>query len=131
MLGLFFVGLAYIGWVLPGVPGTPFALLASYFFSRSSPRLDRWLRRLPYFGTLIRDWEQHRGMRPRVKLTAVCMVLCVITLTVISDRIPLWAKCSAVALVGVGIAVILFVVPTVRVPEPVLHADTTTDDTTT
>ena len=33
----------------------------------SSPRLYDWLLRSPLFGPFLRDWYQHRGIRPRVK----------------------------------------------------------------
>jgi uncharacterized membrane protein YbaN (DUF454 family) len=113
-LGLVFLGLAGLGAVLPVLPTTPWVLLASYFFARSSSRLDRWLRRSPYFGHLIRDWEQHRGIRPGVKAFAVCLVVLVIGSTVLFSRAPDWAKWSAGGLGCVGVSVILFVVPTVR-----------------
>jgi uncharacterized membrane protein YbaN (DUF454 family) len=114
-LGLLFVGLAYLGSVLPVLPTTPFLLLASGCFARSSPRLHRWLRRTPYFGHLIRDWEDHRGIRPRVKAFAVCMVVLVVGCTILFSPAPPWAKWCAGVLASIGISVILFVVPTVRV----------------
>lgn len=113
-LGLFFVGVGFLGAVLPVLPHTPFFLLASYFFARSSERLDRWLRKSPYIGHLIRDWNDHRGLRPRVKATAVCLVTAVIGYTVGFSPAPVWAKWSAAGLAAVGVGVILFVVPTVR-----------------
>ncbi|CAN5533299.1 hypothetical protein BH11PLA2_BH11PLA2_39330 [soil metagenome] len=91
-LGCFFVGLGYVGAVMPVLPTTPFLLLASYFFARSSPRLHRWLRRTPYFGHLIHDWEEHRGIRPRVKAMAVSMVLVVVGSTILFSNAPDWAK---------------------------------------
>jgi uncharacterized membrane protein YbaN (DUF454 family) len=112
--GLAFVGLAAAGTVLPVLPTTPFALVASYCFARSSPRLERWLRRTPLFGPLIRDWEAHRGIRPRAKAVAVAMVVVVIGLTVAFADAPVWAKWSAAGLGAVGVGVILFAVPTVR-----------------
>jgi hypothetical protein len=114
VLGLAFVGLAYLGAVLPVLPTTPFLLLASACFARSSPRLHRWLRRTPYFGHLIRDWETHRGIRPGVKATAVLMVTLVVGGTILFSGAPEWAKWSAGGLAVIGIATILFAVPTVR-----------------
>src|SRR5688500_17956580 len=71
------VGLAYLGAVLPGLPTTPWVLLASYCFGKSSPRLQRWLRGSPFFGRLIRDWERHRGVRRPAKVVAVVLVVTV------------------------------------------------------
>jgi uncharacterized protein len=75
--GLGCVGLAYLGAILPGLPTTPWVLAASYFFARSSPRLERWLKRSPVFGRFLRDWEEHRGIRRGVKVFAVCMIVTV------------------------------------------------------
>ena len=110
---LFVVGIAILGAFLPVLPTTPWVLLAGACFARSSPRLHRWLQRSPYFGHMIRDWETHRGIRWRVKLFAVCMVVTVIGLTAIFSGAENWAKWSAAGLGAVGICTILFVVPTV------------------
>lgn len=112
-LGLLFVGIAILGAILPVLPTTPWVLLAGACFARSSPRLHRWLRGTPYFGHILRDWETHRGIRWRVKLFAVGLVVTVIGLTVAFGKAPGWAKWSAVGLGSVGICTILFVVPTV------------------
>lgn len=112
-LGLAFVGVAVLGVVLPVLPTTPWVLLASYCFARSSVRLNRWLRRSPYFGHLIHDWERHRGIRKPVKAFAVCMVTVVIGYTVMFSRAPQFAKWSAGVLGLIGVCVILFVVPSV------------------
>lgn len=113
-LGLLFVGIAVLGIILPVLPTTPWVLLAAYFFARSSKRLSHWLRRSPYFGHLIRDWEQHRGIRLPVKVFAVSMVTVVVGYTVLFSNAPEFAKWSAGCLGLIGMCVILFVVPTVR-----------------
>jgi uncharacterized membrane protein YbaN (DUF454 family) len=112
-LGLVFVGFGYLGVILPGVPATPFLMIASYFFVRSSPRLHRWLLRSPVFGPLLRDWERHRGIRRPIKIFAVCMVVTVVSCSIAFSHLPVWAKCCIAALALVGIATILCV-PTVR-----------------
>jgi len=111
--GLLFVAIGVLGAILPVLPTTPWILLAGACFARSSPRLHRWLQRSPYFGHILSDWEMHRGIRWRVKAFAVCMVVTVIGLTAALGRAPDWAKWGAVGLGSVGIATILFVVPTV------------------
>ena len=112
-LGCFFVGLAILGAILPVMPCTPFVLAASYFFARSSPKLHRWLRRVPYFGHVIRDWETHRGIRPSIKIFAICCVTAFITFTIVFTGAPIWAKWSCGILGAVGVGVILFGVRTV------------------
>ena len=112
--GLVCVGLAYLGVILPGLPATPWVLLASYCFARSSPRLHRWLRGSRVFGLLIRDWEDHRGIRRPVKVVAVLLVVTVVTLSMTFGPLPVAAKWAVGGLAAVGVTVILFVVPTVR-----------------
>jgi uncharacterized membrane protein YbaN (DUF454 family) len=113
VLGLFFVGCAYVGAITPGIPTTPFVLLASYFFSRSSPRLQRWLKRTPYFGRLLKEWDEHRGLRLSTKITATCIILPVATASLAFTNLPPLAKTAIAVLVVIGLGVIWLVLPTV------------------
>lgn len=70
LLGSLAVALALAGLVLPLLPATPFALLASWCYARSSPRLAARLHRLRWIGPVLADWEQHRGIRPQVRRIA-------------------------------------------------------------
>jgi uncharacterized membrane protein YbaN (DUF454 family) len=105
-LGLFFVGMAWLGIILPGLPATPFLMLASYFFVRSSPRLHRWLHRSPVFGKLLHDWETQRGIRRSVKLTASVMVVAAVTLSITLTSLPVGIKCLMGGLACIGLTVI-------------------------
>ncbi|VTU00599.1 Uncharacterized conserved protein OS=Janthinobacterium sp. (strain Marseille) GN=mma_3498 PE=4 SV=1: DUF454 [Gemmataceae bacterium] len=120
--GAGFVGVAYLGVLLPGLPTTPWVLLASYCFSKSSPRLERWLRRSPVFGPLLRDWVEHRGIRRPVKVLAVCLVATVVTLSIAFGRVPVWVKCVIGGLAAVGVCTITFAVPTIP-RRPVDHSN--------
>ena len=67
LLGGGFFALAALGALLPLLPTTPFLLLASYFLVRSSPRLNDKLLASRTFGPLLRDWQRHRAVQPRLK----------------------------------------------------------------
>ena len=59
-LGLFFVGCAYIGIILPGVPTTFFVILAAWAFSKSSEKFDKWIHEHKLFGKYLTNWETKR-----------------------------------------------------------------------
>lgn len=121
-LGLIFVGLGYLGVLLPGLPATPFLMIASYFFVRSSPRLHRWLHRAPLVGRLLRDWETHHGIRKPIKIFAICTIVVVVSSSIAFSGLPVWAKCVIGALAMVGISTILLL-PTVRDINPTIRKD--------
>ena len=111
--GLICVGLAYLGALLPGLPTTPWVLLAGHCFSKSSPRLERWLKRSPVFGKLLRDWDDHHGIRRPVKVFAVCLIVTVVTLSIVFGGLPIWVRCVIGGLAAVGICTIVFLVRTI------------------
>ena len=94
------------GIVLPLVPTTPFLLLASYCFARSSPAAQRWLLAHPWFGVYVRDWEQHRGVRRSVKVVAVSMVALVVTLSFALRSMSAVSGTILLSLAGIGLTVI-------------------------
>lgn len=75
LAGVLSLVFAAIGVVLPGLPTTPFVLLAAGCFVRASPRAHAWLLRSHTFGPLIREWEQHRSIPRRVKRFALLTML--------------------------------------------------------
>lgn len=105
-LALVFVGLGSAGAVLPLVPTTPFLLLAAFCASRSSPRLHAWLYSHPRFGPLLRDWRDHRAIRPRAKIAALLLLAAswlVMWLTVSHDTARLAAS-AVMAIVALFLA---------------------------
>lgn len=74
-LGVFFVGLAFVGVFLPVLPTTPFLLVATWAFSKGSPRLERWLLQHPKLGPAVRDWRAHRIIPLKAKLLASIMMM--------------------------------------------------------
>lgn len=107
LLGLFFVVLAVLGAFLPLLPTTPFLLLASFFFVRSSPRLASWLERSPLFGPLLRDWREQHGVRLHVKLTAVGAIALVVAWSLYDPRLSTALKTALCLLAAIGLFVVL------------------------
>lgn len=73
VVGLLATGLAILGVWLPGLPTTPFVLVALWAFSQSSVRLSTWLRRVPILRGAIAAADRYRQERtlPRnVKIIA-------------------------------------------------------------
>lgn len=76
LLGLVFVGLAYIGILLPGVPTTFFVILAAWSFSKSSPKFNKWLHNHKTFGKYLTNWEEKRiyPNKGRVMMVTVMVI---------------------------------------------------------
>lgn len=103
VLGLGFVAVAGVGIVLPGLPTTPFLLLAAACFARSSPKLYRWLLANRHFGPLIRDYRAGLGISVRVKALAIGTMAAFVAfalLVPLRGRISLSLLVLAVALLG-------------------------------
>tara|TARA_B110000438_G_C15793718_1_gene641914 strand:+ start:1545 stop:1925 length:381 start_codon:yes stop_codon:yes gene_type:complete len=74
-LGMIFVGLGFIGIILPGIPTTPFILLAAWLFSKSSKRFENWLINHKIFGPIILNWRMYRGISLNSKKYAIFIVI--------------------------------------------------------
>ncbi len=74
--GLLCLILAGFGVALPGLPTTPFLLLAAACFARSSPRLHRWLLANKFCGPMIKNWEETRSIPRRAKLIGIASLVC-------------------------------------------------------
>lgn len=80
ILGLLCVVLGGLGVVVPGLPTTPFLLLASWLFYRSSPRLQEWLLR-SWLGTYIRSYRRRGGMTVAQKASAIGIMVAMVLLS--------------------------------------------------
>lgn len=95
------LALGAIGVVVPGLPTTPFVILAAWAAARSSPRLHGWLVEHRLFGPLIHDWRAYRAVSRRAKGAATAsMGVCAAVLFLVGPT-------TWVAAAGVGIMAIV------------------------
>ena len=67
-IGTLMVGLGIVGIYVPGLPTTPFLLLAALCYLRSSERLSRWLLNHPRFGPGLTTTLREKALPLRVKV---------------------------------------------------------------
>ena len=99
--------LGALGVFVPGLPTTPFLLLACYFSAKSSPRIYRYIQKSALFGPMVEDWQEHRGIRLRTKLHALGLVAIGLTILVLTTTQYPVLMALGLTLGAIGIAVVL------------------------
>ena len=105
-LGLLCTALAALGLILPGLPTTPFLLLATACFARSSPALHARLLHSRLFGPHLRHWKQHRSITPSVRWTAVAFVIAGVSASLLLGNLATWLKTTVTAAAAIGLIVV-------------------------
>ncbi len=110
LLGCVSVVLGTIGIFVPGLPTTPFVLLASWCFYRSSSRLQAWLLQ-SFLGKYIREYRDKGGlsMRKRVYIILLMVTMVAISTIFFISSMPIRIIVWTAGLIGC--IVVGFVVP--------------------
>lgn len=113
IIGTIFVGLGIAGVFLPLIPGMPFFLVAAWCYGRSSPRFHSWLLNNRVCGPYIRDYRQHRGMRPQAKVKAISVLWIGIACAGMMATNGFWIRLIMI-LTAAGVTLIILSVRTIR-----------------
>ena len=102
-LGIFSVILGVIGALLPIVSTTPFLLIASYFFTRSSKRLNDLLYKNRYLGPYLQSISSGNGMPLVAKIYTISllwffMLVSIFMIDFIAIKITLFVIASGVTI---------------------------------
>jgi uncharacterized protein len=100
--GLVALALGLLGIVLPLLPTTPFLLLATFCFARSSPALHDWIVHHPRLGPPIHDWRNHGAISGKAKTAAVAMLAFALVTGILADLGPRVLAVQGVILLLVG-----------------------------
>ena len=106
-LGWGALALGLVGIALPGLPTTPFLLVAAFGFGKASPGLRNWLVHHPRFGPPIRDWEERGAISRRTKIKSVIAMVAVVAISVAlgAPAWVLWVRSAGVRIAASGIAI--------------------------
>lgn len=83
VLAFVFMGLGFIGVVMPILPTTPFLLLASFFFAKGSPKFSKWFQSTKIYKNHLEEFIRTRSMTLRKKLLIVIPVSMMLVITAI------------------------------------------------
>ena len=111
LCGLLALLLAGLGVLLPGLPTTPFVLLAAACFAKASPRLHHWLLSQRHLGPMVRDWESNRSLPLKIKWLSSSLMGVMVCLSAWQLQHRPWAAVAVLALGAVG-AVVVWRIPT-------------------
>ncbi|WP_027630585.1 YbaN family protein [Ruminiclostridium cellobioparum] len=111
-LGSIALALGIIGIFVPVLPTTPFLLLASFCYVRSSKRLHGWLMNHRVFGRYLENYITHRAVKRSVKIYAlVCLWISMSVSIFVVKSIHLTVL---LLLIGLGISIHLLKLKTIK-----------------
>jgi uncharacterized membrane protein YbaN (DUF454 family) len=100
--GIICIILGAIGIVTPVLPTTPFLLLATFLFSRSSPKMNKFLLENRVFGKYLSNYFNNKPIPIKQKVISILFLWAGLGSTFYFADLPLWVT---VLLVFIGIAV--------------------------
>lgn len=114
-LGTLSLTVGIVGIFIPVLPTTPFLLLTSYLYMRSSRRLYEWLIHHRVFGAYIYNYITYRAVTKRTKISAL-IFLWLMLLTSILFMSNLHIRICLIA-VGIGVSIHLFTLKVLKKEE--------------
>jgi len=76
------LGLGVVGVFVPILPTTPFLLLSSYCFVRSSKKLNNWLLQNRLVGRYLHNYLEHRGIEKAAFIKSLIFLWLTLGLTI-------------------------------------------------
>lgn len=113
VIGVISIVLGIIGIFVPGLPTTPFVLLSSWLFYKSSKKMHDALHRSP-LGKYIRRYESRQGMSWSGKLISIACMWVMISISAFLVLENIHIRILLLILGGIGTCSVLLIVPTAR-----------------
>lgn len=114
ILGTFSLILGAIGLFIPGLPTTPFLLLAAALYVRGSKKLYDRLISSKYIGPRIELYQRKKGMEVQTKIISIALMWVMIGVSVHFFIQALYLKYIIVSIGIIGTVVMGCIISTVR-----------------
>lgn len=97
MIGFLTLGIGIIGIVIPLLPTTPFLLLSTFLFMRSSTRIHRWFTSTKLYQNHVQEFVEKGTMSKKKKrsVLVLCFVLLSIPFIIVDN---LWMRIGLISL---------------------------------
>ncbi|NLB81804.1 MAG: DUF454 domain-containing protein [Clostridiaceae bacterium] len=118
IIGTISLVLGITGLFLPVLPTTPFLLLASFCYLRSSQRLYQWLMTRKIIGAYILNYITYKAVPKSTKVFSIIFLW--ITLIASMILIGHWHVRIFLILVGLGVSIHLLMLKTIKKSEMLL-----------
>lgn len=113
LFGLICVALGAIGVVVPGLPTTPFLLLALYFFGKSSERLKTWFMSSAIYHKYLKEYDQRRAMtmKQKISILAFAAPFCLFAFFTLPN---IWGKIALIIVIVFQYYYFFFKIKTIK-----------------
>jgi len=105
--GFISLTLGIIGIVIPILPTTPFLLLASAAFAKSSEKFNKWLLNNKVLGAYIRNYKEGKGMPLKIKVITLLLLGISISISILFLMNLFWIQ---ILLFCISIAVSIHII---------------------
>ncbi|MDR1582376.1 MAG: YbaN family protein [Prevotellaceae bacterium] len=103
-LGSIFLALGILGIFLPLLPTTPFLLLTTTCYAKSSKSLLKKLLTNRLVGKYITEYQQNKGIRKSIKIYVLSLLWTTIILSIVFFADAIWLK-ILLGCVAVGVTI--------------------------
>ncbi|MDR2009864.1 MAG: YbaN family protein [Bacteroidales bacterium] len=117
ILGTICISLGILGIFIPGLPTTPFLLLAASLYVRSSDKLYNKLINHKILGKYIYNYRKNKGITKKTKIYSIILMWVMISCSVIFFIKIFYVKIIVLTVGLIGTIIMGFVIKTVNLPD--------------
>ncbi len=111
--GTIFLGLGFIGIILPILPTTPFLLLSAGCYYKSSEHMHQWLLNHRIFGKYIKNYMEGKGIPAKTKILAIIVLWITISVTILLV-LPLLVVQAILLVIAASVSIYIVRLPTYK-----------------